>query len=442
MFTDIKPTSTMFETADGPHPTRTAELLERSDGPLTLATEAGETRRFAWSTPSSLFDRSGRPASALTKHLLAQLADACRNDRLHDPVSRFSLLDAKLSNKQLSQALAQCSHTTCQLSSPPLRCKPRSDRWLRPSSSTIVRRRTASCCGEPMRPPPGCEAAAFDQAIARAFLRRSFDRRSRRNSRYSATSAIYVPLDPKYPPGRRRRIFSDSVPALLVVGRQLLQSEEFDAASTIMIEEPFVDAAPTVASNRPQFAATDPAVILYTSGSTGTPKGVVLTHGNLAAQNAAVRRAMDYSADDRTTTLSSPCFDAALEEVFAPLCCVRTLVLPQADVLESLERLLDLATTERLTVLDMPTSLCAQLTNYLADVGRRFPTTVRAVMTGGERATAATFQRFLRAGGDGIRWFNAYGPTEANDLRHALRARSAQGGRIAAGHRTADRPAY
>ncbi|MGC3971356.1 MAG: amino acid adenylation domain-containing protein [Pirellulales bacterium] len=413
MFTD-QPTSTMFDTADGPHPTRTAELLERSDGPLTLATEAGRNLTLRLEYAPALYSTAAADrVLALTKHLLAQLADACRNDRLHDPVSSLKLLDAQAFEQAIVASVgAAQSHDV-----PTIIAAVAAQAEERPLATAVVEHDRSVTYGELLRRADAAAAGLRSRGVRSGdrvclCVDRSIDGAAAILGIWQL-GAIYVPLDPKYPPGRRRWILSDSVPALLVVGRQLLQSEEFDAASTIMIEELFVDAAPTVASNRPQFAATDPAVILYTSGSTGTPKGVVLTHGNLAAQNAAVRRAMDYSADDRTTTLSSPCFDAALEEVFAPLCCGATLVLPQADVLESLERLLDLATTERLTVLDMPTSLWRELTNYLADVGRRFPTTVRAVMTGGERATAATFQRFLRAGGDGIRWFNAYGPTEA-----------------------------
>lgn len=51
----------------------------------------------------------------------------------------------------------------------------------------------------------------------------------------------------------------------------------------------------------------DPALIVYTSGTTGSPKGAVLTHGNLAAGAAALRRAWRIDPDDRLS-LSLPLF--------------------------------------------------------------------------------------------------------------------------------------
>jgi malonyl-CoA/methylmalonyl-CoA synthetase len=45
-------------------------------------------------------------------------------------------------------------------------------------------------------------------------------------------------------------------------------------------------------------ADADPALQLYTSGTTGKPKGAVITHGNLATQQALLGEAWAWSADD------------------------------------------------------------------------------------------------------------------------------------------------
>lgn len=45
--------------------------------------------------------------------------------------------------------------------------------------------------------------------------------------------------------------------------------------------------------------ADDPAILLYTSGTTGQPKGAVITHGNLAANVAALVDAWGFTSSDR-----------------------------------------------------------------------------------------------------------------------------------------------
>jgi amino acid adenylation domain-containing protein len=407
MFTD-QPASKMFEADGRPHSTRSVELRERSDGRLTLSVEAGSDLRLTLEYCRELYDASSaRRLLDTSTNLLRQFGQS---------------LDRSLSELRIIDEAAECDLVSLATGVPLDKNLPSlvstvlAQAELMPDAIALQQAERAATYGE--------LEALIDNATSQLRQRGVVggDRVvicSERSIEWVAAilavwrvGAIYVPLDFKYPADRRAWILANAEPKLVVVDQRLLTTDDVRATTT-RLDELFPQTPSARHFDEPLPGIDSPAVILYTSGSTGRPKGVVLTHDNLAAQNAAVRRAMNYTAGDRTTTLSSPCFDASLEEVFAPLCCGATLVLAEADVLTSHERLLSLAESARLTVLDMPTSLWRELTNYLADAGREFPSTVRALMTGGERATAATFAKFLRVGGARIRWFNAYGPTEA-----------------------------
>lgn len=226
---------------------------------------------------------------------------------------------------------------------------------------------------------------------------------------------VYVPLDPKYPSQRLGAIVAEAAPRFIVCGTELPGDVSFAESVYLALDEVVQPGASTDRVDT-QSAATleDRAVVLFTSGSTGTPKGVVLSHRNLANHNAHVIRSLNLEPGDRLAPVSSINFDASLEEFFCTLCSGATVVLPEADTFDSLARFVDFIEHRRLTVLDLPTSLWREMTNYLYDVRRALPACVRLLFMGGEAATRSVYDRFLKVGGDRIRWINAYGPTETS----------------------------
>lgn len=107
-----------------------------------------------------------------------------------------------------------------------------------------------------------------------------------------------------------RRVIAE-LPALAVVVRVGSQAETVEAAPGHTIaeyaSEDFLGSGVDQAVALPRSDAV--ALIGYTSGTTGRSKGAMLTHGNLAANSAAVTEAWRWTADDRLL-LTLPLFHA------------------------------------------------------------------------------------------------------------------------------------
>jgi len=132
---------------------------------------------------------------------------------------------------------------------------------------------------------------------------------------------------------------------------------------------------------------------------------------------------------DRVLQVSTVNFDASIEEIFVPLTSGATLVIPGADTFSAMSRLLRFIAKERITILDFTTRLWHEVVHYLAEHAGHVPSSVRLCLVGGERATRATYNTWLKVGGDRIRWINTYGPTEATIVSTVFEVPAGQLGR-------------
>ena len=119
--------------------------------------------------------------------------------------------------------------------------------------------------------------------------------------------ATVVPIDQQNMPTTAAEIIEHATPALLIttaphrnelreLGRKYrtLPIERADTDTQERWPEPANESEAL-----PDIGTEDVAALLYTSGTTGVPKAVPLTHGNLAANAAALRRQELIVADDR-----------------------------------------------------------------------------------------------------------------------------------------------
>ena len=232
--------------------------------------------------------------------------------------------------------------------------------------------------------------------------------------------AAYVPIDASLPAARVRSILEDAAPALAIVDAPLAGAE-----------------CPEVRLDGLAPAPTPPLVLepdmlayrMFTSGSTGRPKGVDVSHGALAAQLDA-RIAIYGSAPRAYLPVHSFAFDSVVAGIYGALCTGGGLVLPTVEERHDPLALLGLIERHRVSHLDLPPALHAELLSFLGglfdpsphgaepsgsplseDVSQRAATLTDVVVGGDVCSVRCAKQHFARL--PGVRLHNEYGPTEA-----------------------------
>ncbi|MFL5384337.1 MAG: amino acid adenylation domain-containing protein [Longimicrobiaceae bacterium] len=223
--------------------------------------------------------------------------------------------------------------------------------------------------------------------------------------------AAYVPIDPEYPAERTAWVLEDSGAAVVLT----------DAAARVrlprvgipVLEVAEIDPALADAWTPAAVPADALAYVIYTSGSTGRPKGVGVPHRALVAHNHAIIGHFGLTEGDRAAQVASIGFDISVEEIFPTWAAGAAVVFRPAEVDGLGAGFLRWIEDERISILNLPTAFWDAWTTELAASGARVPSSVRLVVTGGEKAKPSTLALWRGAAGDGVRWMNSYGPTEA-----------------------------
>ena len=221
----------------------------------------------------------------------------------------------------------------------------------------------------------------------------------------------YVPLDRRAPAARLQSIIADAAIGIVLsdgTSDDLLKQIGVADLTVIKVPEvPDLDACvPAVAAG-----PDDLAYVLFTSGSTGAPKGVMQTRRNVLHHARAYSEALSLSAGDRLTLLSTYGFDAAVMDIFGALLNGACLV--PLDILATAgsQRLLERVGESEATVLHATPTVFRYLLSEGA--GRSDLSTIRAVVLGGEEATASDFELFKAVFSEPAVFVNGLGPSES-----------------------------
>lgn len=246
--------------------------------------------------------------------------------------------------------------------------------------------------------------------------------------------AVYVPIDPKSPDSRWRRIIADCRPAAIICEAasmsrvsSVLSSLEIHAAIVILgsmsgipesLEKDWVhpNLLPHSSEACPAYRNidTDIAYILYTSGSTGTPKGVMVSHLN-------IRNYIDWAIDcfglsekDKILGTAPFHFDMSTFDIHCALKSGACLVIASDFDLLFPEKLVQLMESEAVTLWKGISSLFIYLAKARAIAPGRMPL-LRQALFSGEVLPTAVLIKWMQTFPE-KRFFNVYGPTEATGI--------------------------
>lgn len=242
--------------------------------------------------------------------------------------------------------------------------------------------------------------------------------------------AGWVPLDAAHPPARLAdQLKRAHVSTVVCHAPTLHTADSLDGVRAVRGDGP----PDPGADDRTPIAVPDAeatAYVIFTSGSTGRSKAVPITYRAMENYLDWAVATFGYGAGDRLAQTSSPCFDASVRQLLAPLLVGAAVVTVPRELLRDPELLLAYAEQTRITVWSSVPTLWEQLLSAAEDrvrrgAGRPDLSALRWVHVGGEALPASHVRRWFDLFGAGQRIANLYGPTEAtiNATCHVISTR-------------------
>lgn len=227
-----------------------------------------------------------------------------------------------------------------------------------------------------------------------------------------AAGACPVLLDPAQPEPRLRAMITGAgVERIVVAGHPSpSQASLVPTIVDVVGDGERIAEAPEVLDEP---GTDDPAYVVFTSGSTGAPKGVVVGHGSLANFVADAVARYELEPSDRVLQFAVPGFDTVIEELLPGLVAGATIVMRPHELFPTFEAFRHFVDFCGITVLDLPTAWWHAWVDEMEHHGGEVPSSVRLVIVGGEAASVSRWSTWRRLVGNGVRWVNTYGPSEA-----------------------------
>ncbi|PHM61688.1 non-ribosomal peptide synthetase [Xenorhabdus ishibashii] len=222
------------------------------------------------------------------------------------------------------------------------------------------------------------------------------------------TGATYVPIDPDYPEDRKQFLLENSG-AVALIASGIYGENRIDAGVPVFELCNLIDILRDQPKTNPvgQPSLDDVIYCIYTSGSTGEPKGALNTHRSIA--NLVywyVHEALKMSPGEKVIIASSFSFDLTQKNIFGPLSCGGSVIIPDSSPADAIGFLRALSAFQ-------PDYLCCAPSAYRAFAGSSRCQSLKKIVLGGEVIEPALAETILNSGKVLI---NSYGPTECADI--------------------------
>nr|KJZ11177.1 hypothetical protein TW77_06320 [Pseudoalteromonas rubra] len=239
----------------------------------------------------------------------------------------------------------------------------------------------------------------------------------------------YVPLDPDYPQDRLQYIAKDTGISLLLTQSHLSEPLIQFSGSRVMLdglaatESTLQVCAEMSPDNIPQaetgVTARHLAYVIYTSDSTDQPKGVMVEHYGVTNLLYAQHKNYGLGQGEVGLLLASFAFDVSVEQMFIMLSKSGALLIPDQDMLLSVEKLGGAIERHGVTHIHSTPSYLLSFAQVLS-----LPS-IRRVVSGGEAMLPGLLD-YVHAD-----LFYVYGPSGASVTTSVLKVKSGAGNHIA-----------
>jgi aspartate racemase len=210
----------------------------------------------------------------------------------------------------------------------------------------------------------------------------------------------YIPLDPAYPAARINYILEQTKPQAILSQSHLQPI----APDPIYLDGAFTGCRPNPAT------PAEFAYILYTSGSTGQPKGVPVTYASVSQYISALAPILGITAQDVYLHTASFSFSSAVRQLLIPLSRGATCVIASREQTQNPFSLLDLITSNGVTVMDTVASVWRYLLMSTGDRHLELP--LQKVIFSGELTPSSLLVELRDRLSPQTQFFNIYGQTE------------------------------